>query len=61
MPATGKRTPPSAGEPSKLHVAGGAEAEQAEACRCKEVKEKTPAQILKTMLRDLAFWKKRDD
>ena len=26
-------------------------------CRCKEVARKTPAELVKTMLEDLAFWK----
>ncbi|MEW5744246.1 MAG: hypothetical protein AB1805_02220 [Nitrospirota bacterium] len=31
---------------------------QGDACRCKEVAEMSPFEMLKLMLRDLAFWKK---
>jgi hypothetical protein len=29
-----------------------------ESCRCKEVSKKTPTEMLKLMINDLAFWKK---
>jgi hypothetical protein len=29
-----------------------------DACRCKEASEMSPGQLLKLMVRDLAFWKK---
>ena len=29
-----------------------------DACRCKEAAKKTPLELLKLMLNDLAFWKK---
>jgi hypothetical protein len=45
-PARGK-----AGEPEHHHPPG-------EECRCKEAAEKSLPEILKTMVRDLAFWKK---
>ena len=30
-----------------------------EGCRCEEVSKKTPRELLKLMLSDLAFWKKK--
>ncbi len=36
-----------------------AETVPGDACRCKEVARKTPAELLKLALDDLAFWKKR--
>ncbi|HET6515323.1 MAG TPA: hypothetical protein VFG09_09215 [Thermodesulfovibrionales bacterium] len=30
----------------------------ADSCRCKEVSKKTPLELLKLMIDDLAFWKK---
>ncbi len=38
----------------------GGEHEQAEGenCRCKETSKMSPAELLKLMLNDLAFWKK---
>ncbi len=35
-----------------------AEAGKDDACRCKEASEMTPRELLKLMMRDLAFWKK---
>ena len=35
-----------------------AEAGKDDTCRCKEVSEMTPRQLLRTMFSDLAFWKK---
>ncbi len=32
--------------------------EEADACRCKEASTMTPAELLKLMMNDLAFWKK---
>jgi hypothetical protein len=32
--------------------------ESEESCRCKEVAKKTPLDLLKLMVSDLAFWKK---
>ncbi len=32
---------------------------EGEDCRCKEVAKKTPAELLKTMISDLSFWKKK--
>ncbi len=29
-----------------------------DACRCKETSRMTPAELMKLMIRDLAFWKK---
>jgi hypothetical protein len=34
------------------------EGEDDDPCRCKQVSVMTPRQLLGTMLRDLAFWKK---
>jgi|GEM_PF-2673065 len=39
------------GKPSKM--------EAAEACRCKEVSKKKWPDLLRLMLRDMAFWKKK--
>jgi hypothetical protein len=35
-----------------------AAAHRDDACRCKEVSEKTPRELLELMFSDLAFWKK---
>ncbi len=37
---------------------GGADADSEESCRCKEVAKKTPGELLRLMIGDLAFWKK---
>jgi hypothetical protein len=34
------------------------EAGKDDACRCKEVSEMSPRELLKLMMHDLAFWKK---
>lgn len=36
----------------------GKEKKSEEECRCKEVSEMSPRQLLRTMLNDLSFWKK---
>lgn len=41
-------------DPAKDSTAGGKE----ENCRCKEVSKKTPMELLKLMITDLAIWKK---
>lgn len=39
--------------------AGGAHPDQhGDNCRCKEVSEMSPRELLRTMMNDLAFWKK---
>ncbi len=35
-----------------------AETGKDDACRCKEASEMTPRELLKLMMKDLAFWKK---
>ena len=35
-----------------------AEADSPESCRCKEVAKKTPSEMLRLMISDMAFWKK---
>jgi hypothetical protein len=43
------------------HVTKKAPEETAETddCRCKEVSKKTPRELLKVMVGDLSFWKKK--
>lgn len=41
-------------KPAKESTADGKE----EDCRCKEVSKKTPMELLKLMISDLAIWKK---
>ena len=41
-----------AAEAPQARTAGGDD------CRCKEVADMTPRQLLRLMMRDLAFWKK---
>ncbi len=52
-----------AGDPSgrkSPRVAGLAEDHDGKAgCRCKEMAKKTPAELLKTVISDLSFWKKK--
>ena len=50
---SGKRPPEKEG-PSECKVEESSE----DSCRCKEVAKKTPAELLKLMIRDLAFRKK---
>ncbi len=44
------------GRPGKDEKA--AEAQGGDDCRCKETSNMSPGQLLKLMVRDLAFWKK---
>jgi len=47
--------------PVKQKKAGGETGMDSEdACRCKEVSEKSFPGLLKVMMRDLAFWKKKN-
>jgi len=45
--------------PGKEKIHGGVDAKSEESCRCKEVSKKTPLEMLKFMIGDLAFWKKQ--
>ncbi len=46
--------------PSDLTAATGGEAAPGaeDSCRCKEVAKKTPSELVKLMVKDLAVWKK---
>jgi hypothetical protein len=44
----------------KKNEAGIPEAQgDADDCRCKEISKKTPRELLKVMIGDLSFWKKK--
>jgi len=47
-----------AGPGKKKAVSPQAGAKSEEDCRCKEVSEMSPRELLRTMFNDLAFWKK---
>jgi hypothetical protein len=58
------RQPQSAGsekEPLQKRKFSEQEAKEGteESCRCKEVAKKTPFEMLRLMINDLAFWKKQ--
>ncbi len=46
--------------PLKKNEAGKPAAQaEADDCRCKEMSKKTPRELLKAMIGDLSFWKKK--
>ncbi len=46
------------GQEKKKQAAEGTTMPADDACRCKEVSEMKPRQLLRLMMGDLAFWKK---
>ncbi len=46
--------------PVKKKAGGETGMDSEDACRCKEVSEKSFPGLLKVMVKDLAFWKKKD-
>ena len=52
----GQRNKPLSGKKEGAPASGSV---SDESCRCKEVASKTPRELLKLMISDLAFWKKK--
>lgn len=52
------RSPKTSGIDAEEKMKETAETRPDDACRCKETAEMTPRELLKLMMKDLAFWKK---
>lgn len=53
-----KNVPPRGPGKEKEPAESKAGVSKDDACRCKEASEKTPRELLRLMISDLAFWKK---